>query len=59
MSDYAAMNKVCEYKTPTIQTLPAHETTDVEMINDPKPARTCVCVAELPFRTDVPITSHA
>jgi enamine deaminase RidA (YjgF/YER057c/UK114 family) len=26
---------------------------DVEMVNDPKPCRTCVCVKELPFKTDV------
>jgi hypothetical protein len=23
------------------------------MVNDPKPCRTCVCVKELPFKTDV------
>jgi enamine deaminase RidA (YjgF/YER057c/UK114 family) len=27
--------------------------TDVEMVPDPKPCRTCVCVKELPFKTDV------
>jgi len=27
----------------------------MEMIHDPKPARTCVCVKELPFKTDVEI----
>jgi hypothetical protein len=26
---------------------------DLEMIHEPRPARTCVCVAELPFKTDV------
>ena len=29
---------------------------DVEMVNDPKPCRTCVCVKELPFKTDVSIS---
>ena len=26
---------------------------DGEMVPDPKPCRTCVCVKELPFKTDV------
>ena len=31
----------------------AHNKVWCEIINDPKPARTCVCVKELPFKTDV------
>ena len=31
----------------------ADEPLDLELIPDPKPARTCVAVKELPFGTDV------
>lgn len=31
----------------------AHNTVWCEIIEDPKPARSCVCVKELPFKTDV------
>lgn len=31
----------------------AHNKVWCEIIGDPKPARTCVCVKELPFKTDV------
>ena len=34
----------------TFQTDPKQ---DLQIIPDPKPARTCVCVKELPFKTDV------
>ena len=34
----------------------AHNKVWCDIIADPKPARTCVCVKELPFKTDVSIS---
>jgi hypothetical protein len=55
MEDYAAMNKACAlkpvYGSPTFQS--ADPETVLEIIPEPRPARTCVAVAELPFKTDV------
>jgi len=36
----------------------AMNNTYAEMIPDPKPARTCVAVADLPFGTDVSASNH-
>lgn len=33
----------------------AHNAAWCEIVQDPKPARSCVCVKELPFKTDVSI----
>jgi len=45
------------YMMPILRTSDDTETltpvTDAEMVPDPKPCRTCVCVKELPFKTDV------
>jgi enamine deaminase RidA (YjgF/YER057c/UK114 family) len=55
MDDYASMNKVCTSMGIFMWHFnPADQVDiDLEMIHEPRPARTCVCVAELPFKTDV------
>lgn len=61
MANYAAMNKACKHSQAcwdlTIQAKRSSDILiiiiDVEMVSDPKPCRTCVCVKELPFKTDV------
>jgi enamine deaminase RidA (YjgF/YER057c/UK114 family) len=63
MDTYAAMNKACTYLThstyvapipPANHSLIHSNITDLEMVHE-KPARTCVCVKELPFKAGVEI----
>jgi hypothetical protein len=66
MANYAAMNKACKYSQSFEELIIQQHaspdrltiTTDVEIVSDPKPCRTCVCVKELPFKTDVSTNHH-
>ena len=53
MEDFAAMNNACALRPHHSATFQTDLGRDLEVIPDPKPARTCVCVKELPFKTDV------
>ncbi|KAJ9611358.1 hypothetical protein H2200_004542 [Cladophialophora chaetospira] len=57
-SSFEQLLKVNIYLT-SMDDYSAMNATYVKIIPDPKPARTCVCVKELPFKTDVEIEAIA